>query len=142
MRGMRFNMVSGNGTPEDQLDALARRLALLGWHIQIYARGDKLADIAPGLTKLPVDVVIDHSGGVKAALSIAHPQFQAFLKLRGSGHAWVRVCSYRGSSNGAALERRGAQCAGVGRRRAGALRMGYRLATSANEPRAGGRRVV
>ena len=43
VRGVRFNMVSGNGTPEDQLDALARRLAPLGWHIQFYVEGDKLA---------------------------------------------------------------------------------------------------
>jgi predicted TIM-barrel fold metal-dependent hydrolase len=70
-RGVRFNMVSGNGTPEEQLDALARRLAPLGWHIQIYAEGDKLAEIAPRLAKLPVDVVIDHCGGVKAELGIA-----------------------------------------------------------------------
>ena len=43
VRGVRFNMVSGNGTPEDQIEALARRVAPLGWHIQIYAEGDKLA---------------------------------------------------------------------------------------------------
>jgi predicted TIM-barrel fold metal-dependent hydrolase len=100
VRGVRFNMVSGNGTPEDQLGALARRLAPLGWHIQIYAEGDKLADIAPRLAKLPVDVVIDHSGGVKAALGTGHPQFQALLTLLDSGHVWIKLCSYRASSTG------------------------------------------
>lgn len=100
VRGVRFNMVSGNGTPEDQLDALARRIAPLGWHIQIYAEGEKLAEVAPRLAKLPVDVVIDHSGGVKAALGTAHPQFQALLRLLDSGRAWVKVCSYRASSAG------------------------------------------
>ncbi len=98
VRGVRFNMVSGNGTPEDQLDALARRLAPLGWHIQIYAEDDKLAEIAPRLARLPVDVVIDHSGGVKAALGTAHPQFQALLRLLESGRAWVKVYGYRASS--------------------------------------------
>jgi len=99
-RGVRFNMVSGNGTPEDQLDALARRVAPLGWHIQIYGEGERLAEIAPRLAKLPVDVVIDHSGGVKAALGTAHPQFQALLRLLDGGRAWVKVCSYRASSAG------------------------------------------
>jgi len=99
-RGVRFNMVSGNGTPEEQLDALARRLAPLGWHIQIYAEGDKLAEIAPRLARLPVDVVIDHSGGVMAARGTAHPQFQALLRLLDSGRAWIKVCSYRVSSAG------------------------------------------
>jgi predicted TIM-barrel fold metal-dependent hydrolase len=101
VRGVRFNMVSGNGTPEDQLEALARRIAPLGWHIQIYADGDKLAEIAPQLTKLPVEIVIDHLGGVKAALGTAHPQFQTLLRLLDSGRAWIKVCSYRTSSAGA-----------------------------------------
>ncbi|MDR3536039.1 MAG: amidohydrolase family protein [Acetobacteraceae bacterium] len=100
VRGVRFNMVSGNGTPEDQLDALARRIAPLGWHIQIYAEGDKLAEVAPRLVKLPVEVMIDHSGGVMAALGTAHPQFQALLRLLDSGRAWIKVCSYRASSAG------------------------------------------
>lgn len=100
-RGVRFNMVSGNGTPEQQLDALARQVAPLGWHIQIYAEGDKLMQIAPRLAKLPVDVVIDHCGGVHAALGTAHPQFQALLRLMDSGRAWIKLCSYRASSAGA-----------------------------------------
>lgn len=100
VRGARFNMVSGNGTPEDQLVALARRLAPLGWHIQIYADGDKLEAIAPLLATLPVGVVVDHCGGVKADLGTAHPQFQALLRLLDTGRAWIKVCSYRVSSVG------------------------------------------
>jgi hypothetical protein len=38
-------LVSGNGAPEEQSDAPARRVALLGRHIQICAEGDKLAEI-------------------------------------------------------------------------------------------------
>jgi predicted TIM-barrel fold metal-dependent hydrolase len=100
VRGVRFNMVSGNGTPEDQLDGLARRIAPLGWHIQIYADGEKLAEVAPRLVSLPVEIVIDHSGGVKAALGTDHPQFRALLRLLDSGRAWIKVCSYRASSAG------------------------------------------
>ncbi len=101
VRGVRFNMVQGNGPPEDLLDALARRVAPLGWHIQVYAEGDKLAEIAPQLAKLPVEVVIDHCGGVKAALGVGHPQFAALLRLLDSGRAWVKLSSYRASSAGA-----------------------------------------
>lgn len=101
IRGVRFNMVSGNGTPEDQLEALARRVAPLGWHIQIYADGDKMLAIAPLLARLPVQVVIDHCGGVMAALGTRHPQFQALLRLMDSGRAWMKVCGYRVSSAGA-----------------------------------------
>jgi len=100
IRGVRFNLVSGNGTPVEQLQVLARRLAKLGWHIQVYADGQTLADIAPVLAALPVAVVVDHIGGVKAALGTAHPQFQALLRLLDSGNAWVKTCSYRASSTG------------------------------------------
>jgi predicted TIM-barrel fold metal-dependent hydrolase len=100
IRGVRFNMVSGNGTPEDQLEALARRVAPLGWHIQIYADGPKMLEIGALLAKLPVEVVVDHCGGVMAALGTAHPQFQALLRLMDSGRAWMKLCSYRVSSAG------------------------------------------
>ena len=101
IRGVRFNMVSGNGTPQDQLVSLARRVAPLGWHIQIYADGAKMLEIGPLLASLPVEVVIDHCGGVEAGLGVQHPQFQALLRLLDSGRAWMKVCSYRASSTGA-----------------------------------------
>jgi predicted TIM-barrel fold metal-dependent hydrolase len=101
IRGVRFNMVSGNGTPEDQLEALARRVAPLCWHIQIYADGAKMLEIGELLARLPVEVVIDHCGGVKAALGTDHPQFQALLRLLDSGRASMKLCSYRASSEGA-----------------------------------------
>jgi predicted TIM-barrel fold metal-dependent hydrolase len=100
IRGVRFNMVSGNGTPEDQLEALAQRVAPLGWHIQIYADGSKMQEIGPLLARLPVQVVIDHCGGVKAGLGVQHPQFQALLRLMETGRAWMKLCSYRASSAG------------------------------------------
>ena len=101
IRGVRFNMVSGNGTPEDQLEALARRVAPLGWHIQIYADGPKILEIGSLLARLPVEVAIDHCGGVQAGLGVGHPQFQALLRLMDSGRAWIKVCHYRASSTGA-----------------------------------------
>lgn len=100
IRGVRFNIATGGGTPEEQLTGIARRIAPLGWHIQIYADGDKLEAIAPVLARLPVDVVIDHCGGVMSALGNGHPQFQALLRLLDSGKAWIKTCSYRVSSLG------------------------------------------
>lgn len=101
IRGVRFNMVSGNGTPEHQLEALARLVAPLGWHIQVYADGPKLLALGGLLARLPVEVVIDHCGGVQAGLGVQHPQFQALLRLLDSGRAWVKACHYRASSAGA-----------------------------------------
>ena len=100
VRGVRFNVSTGNGTPMDQLEPIARRIAPLGWHIQVYIDGEDLLMMAPTLTKLPVDIVIDHCGGVKAGLGLQHPQFHALLGLLDSGRAWIKVCSYRVSSAG------------------------------------------
>ncbi len=99
-RGIRFNLSSGNGTPIEQLEPIARRLAPLDWHIQVYIDGDQMAEMAPALARLPVPVVIDHCGGVMAALGLEHPQFRALLGLLDSGNAWIKVCSYRVSSTG------------------------------------------
>ncbi|MCK8783469.1 amidohydrolase family protein [Roseomonas sp. NAR14] len=98
--GVRFNAVSGNGTPLAQLDALARRLAPLGWHIQIYARGEQLIGLAPALQRLPVPVVLDHMGGVQSSRGVASPEFRALLGLLESGRAWVKLSGYRSSSQG------------------------------------------
>ena len=53
--GVRFNAVSGNGTPLEQLEALGERLASLGWHLQLYAHsaGDGGARECPRPTALP-----------------------------------------------------------------------------------------
>ena len=100
VRGIRFNVSTGNGTPIDQLEPVARRIAPLGWHIQVYIDGEDLLVMAPTLAKLPVDIVIDHRGRVKAGLGLEYPQFQALLGLRDSRRAWIKVCSYRVSSTG------------------------------------------
>ncbi len=98
--GVRFNAVSGNGTPLDRLDALARRIAPLGWHLQLYTHGDTLAELAPRLPSLPVEVVIDHMGGVRTADGVNGAAFQALLRLLGTGRAWVKLSGYRISSAG------------------------------------------
>ena len=99
-RGIRFNVSTGNGTPIEQLEPIARRIAPLGWHIQVYIEGETLLDLGATLAKLPVPIVIDHCGGVKAGLGLEHPQFQALLRLLDSGNAFIKTCSYRVSSTG------------------------------------------
>ena len=100
VRGIRFNLSSGNGTPIEQLETIAKRIAPLGWHIQVYTEGETLAEMAGKLATLPVEIVVDHCGGVKAGLGPEHPQFRALLGLLDTGRAWLKVCSYRVSSTG------------------------------------------
>lgn len=98
--GVRFNAVSGNGTPLEQLEALAGKLAALGWHLQLYAHAGEMVALEPVLARLPCPLVIDHMGGVKAAEGgVANPGFRALIRLLERG-AWAKLCGYR-SSGGA-----------------------------------------
>ena len=98
--GVRFNLVSGNGTPVEQLEATARRIAPLGWHIQVYVEGEQLEELAPHLAKLPVPIVIDHMGGARSHLGTNHPQFRALLRLMEQENIWIKLCPYIPSSAG------------------------------------------
>ena len=97
-RGVRFNAVSGNGAPLEQLERLASRVAPLGWHVQLYAHAEALPGLEPALRRLPVPVVVDHMGGVKAAAGgVEHPGFRSLLRLLDGG-AWVKLSGYRSSA--------------------------------------------
>lgn len=95
--GVRFNAVSGNGTPVEQLESLARRVADLGWHIQLYMKGDVLAALAPRLAALPVPLVLDHMAGVDAAHGPDGAHLAAALRLMETGRVHVKLCGYRAS---------------------------------------------
>ncbi len=99
-RGVRFNAVSGNGTPLDQLESLAAKVAPLGWHIQFYTHGGQIADLAPLIRKLPVTVVLDHMAGVQSDRGVDSPEFHAAVGLMQSGQAYVKLSGYRSSVNG------------------------------------------
>ncbi|MBY0336715.1 MAG: amidohydrolase family protein [Acetobacteraceae bacterium] len=92
--GLRFNAVSGNGTPVEQLEALARRAAAFGWHVQIFARHAALAEMLPRLMALPVPLVLDHMGGADARDPAT---LEPALRLLEAGRAWVKLCGYRAS---------------------------------------------
>ena len=97
-RGARFNAVSGNGAPLEQLERLVERIAPLGWHVQLYTHASVLPELEPVLRRLPVPVVVDHMGSVKAAAGgVEHPGFRSLLRLLENG-AWVKLCGYRSSA--------------------------------------------
>ncbi|WP_149538016.1 amidohydrolase family protein [Siccirubricoccus phaeus] len=96
--GVRFNAVSGNGTPLEQLEALGETLAKLGWHLQLYAHDKELVALESVLARLPIPVVVDHMGGVKASEGgVDNPGFKAMLRLLEKG-AWAKLCGYRSSA--------------------------------------------
>jgi len=90
-RGARFNLVYRGGVARAALEAVARRIAPLGWHIQLFADVSRFDDLAGLLTDLPVPAVIDHMGFVPAARGIDDAGFRALLRALGAGRAWVKL---------------------------------------------------
>lgn len=92
-RGVRFNYMGhlGRQVPIDAVLALAARIAPLGWHLQVHGDPALLTDLADGLRRSPVPVVIDHIGRVDASLGLAQRDFRALLALMDDERFWVKV---------------------------------------------------
>jgi len=92
-RGVRFHYMGHLGTGEriDDVLAMAKRLAEIGWHLQIHLDGPRIAELSPALARSPVPVVIDHMGRVDASKGVEHADFRALLALLKHNHVWVKV---------------------------------------------------
>ena len=93
MRGARFHYVGhlSTGPKIDDVIAFGKRLAGVGWHLQIHMAGELIAELAPSLKRSPVPVVIDHIGRIDASLGIDQPAFRALLGLMDNKNVWVKV---------------------------------------------------
>jgi 2-pyrone-4,6-dicarboxylate lactonase len=92
-RGVRFHYMGHLGTcePIEDVLAMARRLAELGWHLQIHLEGKRIAELSGALARSPVPVVIDHMGRIDASQGLDSAPFRALLELMRNRHCWVKV---------------------------------------------------
>lgn len=90
MRGLRFYLIVNDYTLED-VPEMARRIAPLGWHLQIQNRGNWLSETIPILSKIPTDVVVDHVGRTPPENGVNDPGFKALLQFMESGRCWVKI---------------------------------------------------
>lgn len=89
VRGIRFNLSQpGGATNMDMVEPLARRVADLGWHIQVVAHAHQIVAGADVWNSVPCPVVFDHLGHVP---SIAHPAFAVIVRLLQQGKGWVKL---------------------------------------------------
>ncbi len=99
VRGIRFNIVAPGGvTSIDMAAPLAKRIAPLGWHVQVFATADLIAGTEDVWRGLPCAVVFDHLGHVPAD---DHPAFGVIQGLMHERRAWVKLSgAYIGSTLG------------------------------------------
>jgi predicted TIM-barrel fold metal-dependent hydrolase len=89
VRGIRFNVVQAGATTMDMVEPLSKRIAALGWHIQINASAEQIAASADLWNRVPVQVVFDHLGHVLDART--NPAFGVIGKLLQHNKAWVKL---------------------------------------------------
>jgi predicted TIM-barrel fold metal-dependent hydrolase len=88
VRGIRFNLIQAGATTPDMIEPLSKRVAALGWHVQINAAPEQILANIDLWNRLPVPVVFDHLGHVTTP---AEPAFGAIRALLQSGKCWVKL---------------------------------------------------
>jgi predicted TIM-barrel fold metal-dependent hydrolase len=112
VRGLRFTEVAGPSAGRSfagrvgiaDLYVMAPRLRELGWHAQIWANNDVIADNEVPLRSMGVPLVVDHMGYFDVTRGVADAAFQALLRLVADGIAWVKLTAVRNSKTAPGCE--------------------------------------
>lgn len=93
LTGARFHYMGhlAKGPPIDEVVVFAKRLADIGWHLQIHCEASVVAEMVPTLKRSPVPVMIDHIGRVDASLGLDKPAFRTLLTLMDDRKFWIKV---------------------------------------------------
>lgn len=103
IRGVRFNFVKHlGGRPDmDFFKRTVERVKAMDWHLVLHLDANDLIDFKDLFMKLPVPMVIDHMGRVKASDGLDQPPFKLLLEFMKNENCWVKVCgAERVSSKG------------------------------------------
>jgi len=131
VRGIRFNLVQTGATTPAMLEPLSRRVHALGWHCQVHMLGDQIAEAATVFERLPSRIVFDHLGRIPMDRGVDHPAYGVIRRLMDRGqHLGEALGCLHGQQGGCGGQLRGHSAGGARLRhwRAGALRLGQRLA--------------
>ncbi len=92
IRGVRFSFhsVNRNAGDFDAVLPLARKVAGLGWHIQVHWTADQIVAQRKILEQSPAPIVFDHLGRMPVNDPI-HPAHTLVEKLLADGRAWMKL---------------------------------------------------
>lgn len=91
--GARANLMQGIPLTPADVAPLARRLAEVGWHLQVFASADVIAALANVLRAAPCEIVFDHFAQLPLQDWQAHPAWGVVAGLLQAGRAWVKLSS-------------------------------------------------
>ncbi len=98
--GARFITMAKGGAPIEQLEGVAKKIAPLGWHIEMFVPTNAWPDLYPKVRDLPVPVVLDHMANIPPDRKTNDPALTAVMKLLETGRFWIKLCGYRVSLSG------------------------------------------
>jgi len=93
VRGIRFTLFDPATavTRFDMIEPLARRIAPLGWHVQLHLRGDQIVAHEALIDSLPCQMVFDHLARLPHPQGPDHPAFDIVARLLDADRAWVKM---------------------------------------------------
>jgi predicted TIM-barrel fold metal-dependent hydrolase len=94
IRAVRFNFVRHLGGRPDPgfFRRTIDRIKPLGWHLILHLDAEDLVELDATLRKVPIPMVIDHMGRVKAAAGLEQKPFKVLLEWMRHDKFWVKVC--------------------------------------------------
>jgi predicted TIM-barrel fold metal-dependent hydrolase len=102
IRGVRFNFVRHLGGRPDIafFRRTADRLKSLGWHLILHLDASDIVEFQDLFRSLPVPMVIDHMGRIKAVDGLLQTPFRVLLEFMRNEKSWVKVCGAERVSSG------------------------------------------
>ena len=101
--GIRLNLI-GAALPDLRAEpwpTLLRRLAALGWQVELHREARDLATLIDPVLEHEVRVVVDHFGRPDPSLGVDDPGFRDLLSRGASGRVWVKLSgAYRNGADG------------------------------------------
>jgi predicted TIM-barrel fold metal-dependent hydrolase len=93
IRGLRFTV--GNPATAvvsiDMIEPLSKRIADLGWHVQLNMEAGQIVANADMLRRLPSQIVFDHLGKLPPDEGTRHPAFKVICELLDARRAWLKI---------------------------------------------------
>ena len=93
IRGIRFTVFDPRSAAVsiDMIAPLAKRVADLGWHVQIHMRGDQVVENAALLESLPTPVMFDHLGRLPQPAPLQHAAYGMIRRMIDKRRTWVKL---------------------------------------------------
>jgi predicted TIM-barrel fold metal-dependent hydrolase len=94
IRAVRFNFVQHlGGRPDmDFFQRTVQRLKAFGWHLVLHLDATDIVEFEDMFRKIPVPMVIDHMGRVRAADGLDQQPFRVLMDFMRNDNVWVKVC--------------------------------------------------